>query len=91
VVLAFLKGEYGPKPYPIKTLASYARVRGVKAGEEKGVELKWNLGDVARHDEKGNTVLYPGKYEVLVDEPTRRKVEFELVGEEVVLDVWPQV
>ena len=90
VALAFLAGEYGPKPYPIKTLSSYARVRDIKPGEEKKVELKWTLGDVARHDEMGNTVLYPGKYQVLIDEPTVSKFEFELIGEEAVLDVWPQ-
>jgi len=90
VALAFLQGEYGPKPYPIKTLASYARVRDVRPGSGKRAELKWNLGDVARHDEMGNTVLYPGKYTVLVDEPALTKVEFELVGEATVLDLWPQ-
>ncbi|KAK4446092.1 glycosyl hydrolase family 3 N-terminal domain-containing protein [Podospora aff. communis PSN243] len=90
VALAFLKGEYGPKPYPIKTLSSYARVRDLKPGEEKKAELKWNLGDIARHDENGNTVLYPGRYTVLVDEPTLSETVFELVGEELVLDVWPQ-
>ncbi|KAK0648114.1 glycosyl hydrolase family 3 N terminal domain-containing protein [Cercophora newfieldiana] len=90
VALAFLAGEYGPKPYPIKTLASYARVRDVGPGSGKRAQLKWNLGDIARHDEMGNTVLYPGRYTVLIDEPTLTKVEFELVGEETVLDVWPQ-
>jgi beta-D-xylosidase 4 len=90
VALAYLKGEYGPKPYPIKTLSSYARIRDIKPGEEKSAELKWTLGDVARHDEKGNTVLYPGKYTILLDEPTKATYEFEIMGEETVLDVWPQ-
>ncbi|KAK3326815.1 glycoside hydrolase superfamily [Apodospora peruviana] len=89
VVLAFLAGEFGPKPYPIKSLVGYTRLRGIKAGEMREVELAWTLGDIARHDESGNTVLYPGRYRVLVDEPTLAEVEFELVGEAVVLDRWP--
>jgi xylan 1,4-beta-xylosidase len=89
VVLAFLTGEYGPKPYPIKTLAAYTRLREISAGEQKATVLTWSLGDIARHDEQGNTVLYPGKYKVLIDEPTVGEAEFELTGEPVVLDAWP--
>ncbi|KAB5578731.1 glycoside hydrolase superfamily, partial [Coniochaeta sp. 2T2.1] len=91
VALAFLAGEYGPKPYPIKTLAAYGRVKGVKPGETAKAQLPaLTLGTLARVDLAGNTVLYPGKYRLLLDVPTQAEVEFTLTGEEVVLDRFPQ-
>ncbi|RYP69886.1 hypothetical protein DL771_005829 [Monosporascus sp. 5C6A] len=89
VVLAFVKSEAGPAPYPIKTLVGYERLRGVEAGETRRASLAWTLGDLARHDEDGNTVLYPGTYTVVIDEPERASVELRLVGDVAVLDEWP--
>ncbi|KAK4236495.1 putative exo-1,4-beta-xylosidase bxlB [Achaetomium macrosporum] len=91
VVLAFLAGEFGPRLYPIKTLVGYQRVRDVKPGREAVARLEWTLGDLARRNERGDLVLYPGRYEIVVDEPAQVRVAFEVVGAEVVLDVWPQV
>ncbi|CAI6336627.1 unnamed protein product [Periconia digitata] len=89
VALAFVKSENGPKPYPLKTLSAYARVHDVAGGSTKAVGLEWTLGNIARHDESGNTVLYPGSYEVELDEPVQATWGFELTGEEAVLDKWP--
>ena len=91
VALGFLTGQYGPQPYPIKTLATYKRAHGIKPGESKEVKLDWTLGQLARVDEKGNTVLYPGTYTLLIDtQPTVANVSFVLTGEQLVLDLWPQ-
>lgn len=90
VVLGFLSGEYGPQPYPIKTLAAYKRVFKLGPGEKQTVELEWNLGSLARVDEKGNTVLYPGTYTLFLDQPTVANMRFTLTGTEAVLDKWPQ-
>ncbi|KAL8295568.1 hypothetical protein RB597_009295 [Gaeumannomyces tritici] len=89
VALAFVSGDYGPRPRPIKTLAAYARLRGVRAGGSAEADLAWTLGDIARHDEDGNTVLYPGTYKVQIDEPVLATAEFTIAGEPVVLDKWP--
>jgi len=89
VVLAFVAGEYGPKPYPIKTLASYTRLKAISSGKKAEAQLVWNVGNIARHDEKGNTVLYPGTYTVKLDEPAKASFNFTLEGEAVVLDKWP--
>jgi xylan 1,4-beta-xylosidase len=90
VVLAFLTGAHGPTPRPLKRLAAYSRVSSVEAGQSRAAALTWNLGNIARVDTSGNTVLYPGTYEVLLDQPTAAKVSFTLTGEEAVLDKWPQ-
>jgi beta-D-xylosidase 4 len=91
VALAFLAGEYGPQPYPIKSLAAYGRARGLKPGEKRTVKLPaLTLGTLARTDLAGNTVLYPGEYRLLLDVPTRMEMRFSLTGSEVVLDEFPQ-
>ena len=91
VVLAFVAGRYGPEPYPLKTLAAYTRLRDLVPGREATARLEWTLGNLARQDERGNTVLYPGRYTVLVDVdgPAQARVEFVLGGEPVLLDEWP--
>lgn len=89
VVLAFLVGDVGPKPYPIKTLVSYTRLRDLSPRNKTTAHLEWTLGDIARYDEQGNTVLYPGTYTVTVDEPVQASARFVVEGEAVVLDRWP--
>ncbi|KAH3953062.1 hypothetical protein HBH53_041520 [Parastagonospora nodorum] len=90
IALAFIKGENGPAPYPLKTLISYTRVRDVKGGQTKSAEMQLTLGNLARVDQMGNTVLYPGEYTVLLDEPTNAEVKIVVKGEETILDKWPQ-
>jgi len=89
VALAFVKSETGPKPYPLKTLAAYTRIRDVRPGRAVETRLEWTLGNVARRDEQGNLVLYPGDYEVLLDEPTQAVLRFTLTGREAVLERFP--
>ena len=90
VALVFVNGTYGPSPYPIKELVGYKRLKSVEKGETRSVEIEIKVGGLARVDEKGNTVLYPGNYTLLLDVPTQARVDFELVGKETVLDKWPQ-
>ena len=89
VALAFVSGEYGPKPYPIKTLASYSRLKAISPTSKALAKLAWTVGNIARHDENGNTVLYPGTYTVKFDEPTKASFNFTLEGKAEVLDKWP--
>ncbi|KAI1390476.1 glycoside hydrolase family 3 protein [Hypoxylon trugodes] len=90
VALAFLTGEYGPRPYPLKTLAAYTRLRDIKPGQGAEASLKLTLGSLSRVDESGNMVLYPGDYELLLDVPTQSTIKFTLSGDAVVLDEFPQ-
>ena len=89
VALVFLSGEAGPKPYPIKTLVAYTRLHDLQPGKKATARLEWTLGNLARQDEHGNTVLYPGKYTLMLDEPTQTTMTFELEGDAAVLDKWP--
>jgi beta-D-xylosidase 4 len=90
VALAFVKGDVGPKPYPLKTLLSYARLRDIQGAQTRTAALQLTLGNLARVDESGNTVLYPGEYTILLDEPTQAEVKVVVKGNVTVLDKWPQ-
>ncbi|KAF1973674.1 putative xylan 1,4-beta-Xylosidase [Bimuria novae-zelandiae CBS 107.79] len=74
VTLAYLAGSFGPAPHPKKSL----------------VALNLTLGSLARVDERGNKVLYPGDYCLLIDNQPLASVNFSLSGDQVVLDEWPQ-
>lgn len=90
VALVFVAGEYGPRPYPLKTLAGYARLRGIEPGKTATAVVDLTVGNLARVDSAGNTVLYPGEYRLLLDTPAVSEIGFDLAGEEAVLDYFPQ-
>lgn len=90
VALLFLSGEFGPQPYPIKTLVAYDRAHNITGGSSGQVTLDLTLGSLSRVDENGNRVLYPGSYSLMLDlEPGLATVNFTLTGEQAVLDKWP--
>lgn len=89
VVLAFLKGEYGPQPYPLKSLVGFTRLHDVEPGQVVNATMDVDVGTIARGDENGDLVLWPGTYKVLLDVDGVDEWEFEIGGEEQVLDSWP--
>lgn len=90
IALVFITTKQGPAPHPRKELAAYKRLRDIKPGEQREVELELKVGDFARVDDRGNTVLYDGAYCLGVDVPERTRACFEVLGGDRVLDVWPQ-
>nr|OQO26097.1 hypothetical protein B0A51_05827 [Rachicladosporium sp. CCFEE 5018] len=89
-VLFVRTSNAGPAPYPIKELVSYTRFAAIAPGRVASANLNITLGALARRDEQGNSILYPGKYEFLLDVPTQATLSFTLTGKQVVLDLWPQ-
>lgn len=90
VVLGFVASKNGPPPYPIKQLAAYTRVKNIEPQETRSTTLSLTPGDLARVTDRGDRVLYPGRYEILIDVPTQSTAILELQGVEAVLDEWPQ-
>ena len=90
VALAFVSGQYGPEPYPIKQLVGYQRLSNVTGGSSQTASFAPTLGNLARVDDKGNSILYPGDYSMLLDVPTQSTLNFTLTGTEVMLDEFPQ-
>lgn len=91
VALLFLSGDGGPAPRPNKSLISFSRAHGIKAGASATVNLKVTLGSVARADETGDLWLYEGSYKLVLD--TGEGVlthAFNLVGSTARIVQWPQ-
>ncbi|KAK3309888.1 glycoside hydrolase superfamily [Chaetomium strumarium] len=67
VALVFVAGDFGPRPYPTRTLVGYTRLSGIRPGETVAGVVEVKVGDLARVDEMGNRVLYPGRYKLVLD------------------------
>ncbi|KAM0421335.1 hypothetical protein ACHAPT_010866 [Fusarium lateritium] len=90
VALGFLTGDFGPDPKPKKSLVSYQRLHDIEPGHTAVAQFNLTLASISRIDEKGNTVVYPGRYSLLIDLEPKAYVNFTIRGEPVVLDEWPQ-
>jgi len=89
VVLGFLSGTFGPTPYPLKSLVTYTRLHNITAGSSQTASLGLSLGSLARVDEQGDMVLYPGDYSLVIDTDAKAVWNFTLTGDAAVLDSWP--
>ena len=94
VALLFaMTSDSGPTPYPIKTLVGYTRASAISPGETRAVAIDVILGSIARTDNVGNLVLYPGTYKVEVDVGVAgiasASTVFSITGNEWVLDEFP--
>jgi beta-D-xylosidase 4 len=81
--------DAGPKPYPNKWLVGFDRLATISPGHSSTLSIPVTLGSVARVDENGNRILYPGKYELALNNNRSVVVQFELTGEAAALEIWP--
>jgi beta-D-xylosidase 4 len=91
VALGFIAGKFGPAPYPKKSLVNYQRLHKIAGGSTQTAMLNLTLASLARADDMGNTILYPGDYSLMIDTtPELTMVNFTLTGQATCLDKWPQ-
>lgn len=91
VALLFLSGDGGPTPRPNKSLISFARAHGIKAGSSSTLDLKVTLGSVARADERGDLWLFSGSYQLVLDIGDGVLTHnFVLMGTDTRIVRWPQ-
>ncbi|PYI00301.1 beta-xylosidase 3 [Aspergillus sclerotiicarbonarius CBS 121057] len=82
--------DAGPAPYPNQWLVGWERLGGVAAGEERELRVEVQVGGLARVDDSGDWVLFPGTYEVGLNLERRVVVRLVLEGEEGVVVKWPE-
>lgn len=88
--LLFLSGKHGPTPYPISRLAGFTRLSNIAINSAQTASIPVTLGSLARVDDQGRRVLYPGTYKLSVDTtPALTSLSFTLSGPEIVLEDWP--
>ena len=90
VTLGYIAGNFGPPPQPKKSLVSYQRLFNIAGGASGTATLNLTLASLARVDEMGNKVLYPGDYSLLIDNSPLAMANFTLTGDQKVLENWPQ-
>jgi beta-D-xylosidase 4 len=92
VALGYIAGNHGPAPLPKKTLVGYQRLHNIAGGASSTATLNLTLASLARVDEMGNKVLYPGDYSLMIDNGPLAMYNFTLTGDQsgAMLDEWPQ-
>ncbi|KAI1138858.1 glycoside hydrolase family 3 protein [Hypoxylon sp. FL0543] len=91
VALAFASGDYGPAPHPNKNLIGYQRLHDIEPGQSQTAQVQVKLAQLARFDNDGNRILYPGAYRVAIDtDPEKASFEFSLTGDQAILETWPK-
>lgn len=80
----------GPAPYPNKWLVGFDRIGPIAAGQSTTMTIAVPIGAMARADEFGNGVLYPGTYKLALNNEEDVVVMVTLTGTESVLTEWPR-
>ena len=80
----------GPAPYPNKSLVSYARAHEISVNTGQTLILPLTLGSLARADENGDLVIWPGDYTLSLDIDARLTFNFSLTGSQAVVDPLPR-
>ncbi|KAL4954347.1 Exo-1,4-beta-xylosidase xlnD [Aspergillus filifer] len=88
--LVYVNTTAGPKPLPNKWVVGFDRLGGLQPGDEQTFTVPITIESVARTDEKGNRVVYPGKYELALNNERSVVLGFELTGQEAVILSWPE-
>ncbi|KFY65554.1 hypothetical protein V496_02497 [Pseudogymnoascus sp. VKM F-4515 (FW-2607)] len=79
----------GPAPRPNKSLVSYQRLNDIKTRTKQTLNLPLTLGSLARADENGDLVIFPGDYKIALDISESLTFKFTLSGPPVVIDTLP--
>ena len=75
----------GPAPFPKKRVVGFDRVASIAPGQSASLTMEVIIGSMARYDESGNAVLYPGAYELALN--NERAAVFAVIvdGEEMLM------
>ena len=87
--MLFANTTAGPAPHPNKWLVGFDRLGALEPGASQTMTFPITIDNVARTDELGNRVLYPGRYELALNNERSVVLRFTLTGEKAVLMKWP--
>ncbi|KAJ5146705.1 uncharacterized protein N7443_001690 [Penicillium atrosanguineum] len=87
--MLFANTTAGPKPLPNKWLVGFDRLGSLKSHSSQAMAIPVSLDNVARTDSLGNRIVYPGKYELALNNERSVVLSFTLTGDETVISKWP--
>lgn len=79
----------GPAPYPNKWLVGYDRLPIIEPGKSADLVIPVPIGAIARVDENGNRVVYPGDYQLALNVERSVVWDIKLTGDPVTIENWP--
>ncbi|CRL26802.1 Glycoside hydrolase, family 3, C-terminal [Penicillium camemberti] len=88
--IAFVNTKAGPSPHPIKWLVGFDRLGGIGPQATQTMTIPISLDNVARTDENGNRIVYPGKYELALNNERSAVLSFTLTGDATTIATWPK-
>ncbi|KAJ5570036.1 uncharacterized protein N7459_009466 [Penicillium hispanicum] len=88
--MAFVNSTAGPSPHPNKWLVGFDRLGGLKPQSSRVLNIPISLDNIARTDIDGNRNIYPGKYELVLNNERSAIVRFTLTGNVTTLATWPK-
>lgn len=88
--MAFVNSTAGPRPHPNKWLVGFDRLGGLKSQSSQVLNIPITLDNIARTDTDGNRKIYPGKYELVLNNERSAIVRFTLTGNITTLATWPK-
>ncbi|CAG8134912.1 unnamed protein product [Penicillium olsonii] len=88
--MAFVNSTAGPSPHPIKWLVGFDRLGELKPRSSQALHIPISLDNVARTDVDGNRIIYPGKYELALNNERSAIVKFRLTGNATTVATWPK-
>ncbi|KAK3616639.1 hypothetical protein LTR56_025816 [Elasticomyces elasticus] len=87
--MLFVSTTAGPTPLPIKWLVGIDREASIAPGASCTASIAVPIGVLARADETGNLVVYPGDYKLALNYDATVTFDFTLTGTEVTTQKWP--
>ncbi|KAJ5131545.1 Glycoside hydrolase superfamily [Penicillium bovifimosum] len=88
--MAFVNTKAGPSPHPNKWLVNFDRLGAVEPHSTRTMTMPISLDNLARTDEDGNRVVYPGKYELALNNERDAVLSFTLTGDATTIALWPK-
>lgn len=88
--MLFASTTSGPAPRPIKWLVGIDREATLHPGDSCEVSIEVPIGALARADEAGDLVVYPGTYELALNNEKSIVASVELMGTAVTIAKWPR-
>ncbi|KAK4694737.1 xylan 1,4-beta-xylosidase, partial [Lecanoromycetidae sp. Uapishka_2] len=80
----------GPSPYPNKWVVGFERLPSIAPGASATLTIPVSVGSMARYAESGDAILYPGMFELALNNERDAVLQVTLTGDEMVLIHWPK-
>lgn len=80
----------GPAPYPNKWVVGFERLASIAPGASSPLTIPVSIGSMARYADNGDAVLYPGSYQLALNNEGDAATQVTLTGSEAVLMHWPE-